>query len=577
MPDDLQGMISPELYEHIDLCAEQIWYWRTHLDCFIVDYLNIKLYDTQRVIAREIGNSWDVSVAMNRGYGKTWLLAVCAVALAILWPDTPIAVVSNTAIQANLLLQKIDREILPNEDIQREIDYGVGRGIRIKDNGNSVIFFKNGSRIMSFVLGHKGTSALGQRAKILIIDEAKLIDDAIVNKVLKPITSYKRPIYHRIPGFADYKSKVINISSAFFKSCDYYGRFKNTLKRMARGEEGSFACAVNFESCIRIGLQDAEFYEREQESMSPVEFAMEYGSVFVGAADDSVFPYSLTEPCRTLTSIELSQPKDSTCRYVISVDLAGPNDSATADNSCISVLKMIEKTSGRWQKHLVWMRTYRGWTQRQLAEEIRRIYLRFPNTVRITFDRNGLGVGMTDLLDQPWTYEDERGNRREMLPLVPHDASVNYPANKILYPFVATNALNEEMAQVMLRNLNDMDLRLPAVSTTMQIDSAYSRIQDDADDEKTKKEKKRRTVLLTEEALVFKEADSLQAEMGNIVCRRGAKGNSLYDTALSTQKKDRYSSLAMGMWHIDQIENYERRMGYVASDASIPVFIGNFY
>lgn len=577
MREDLIGTLSPEMYENLDLCAKQIWYWRTHLDVFIVDYLKIKLYDTQRVIAREIGNSWDISIAMNRGYGKTWLLAVCSVALAILWPDTPIAVVSKTAVQANLLLQKIDREILPNDDLKRELDFSVGRGIRIKDNGNSVIFFKNGSRIMSFVLGHNGSSALGQRAKILIIDEAKLIEDAIVNKVLKPITSYRRPIFHKVEGFVDYNSKVINISSAFFKSCDYFGRFKKTLKRMARGEPGSFACALNFESCVRIGLQDMEFYEREQESMSPVEFAMEYGTVFVGASDNSVFPYSLTEPCRTLTSIELVQPKESKCKYVISVDLAGPSDASTADNSCISVLKIIEKSSGKWQKHLVWIGAYRGWTQRQLAEEIRRIYLRFPNTIQIIYDRNGLGLGMAELLDQPWTYEDEKGNMRELPPLVAHDTNPRYPCLKILYPFVATNTLNGLMAQVLLRNFDDQDIRLPAVSTSIESSATHSRIIDAADDEMTKREKKRRTALLTDELMVYKETDALQAELGNIVCRIGAQGHTLYETAMSTQKKDRYTSLAMGMWYIDQLESSARRSSYSEANNTIPVFVGDFW
>lgn len=41
---------------NIDAWAKQIIYWRTHLDAFIVDYLGVKLKDTQRVIARQFGN-----------------------------------------------------------------------------------------------------------------------------------------------------------------------------------------------------------------------------------------------------------------------------------------------------------------------------------------------------------------------------------------------------------------------------------------------------------------------------------------------------------------------------------------
>lgn len=38
------------------LWAKQVLYWRTHLDCFIVEYLGVKLKDTQRVVARAFGN-----------------------------------------------------------------------------------------------------------------------------------------------------------------------------------------------------------------------------------------------------------------------------------------------------------------------------------------------------------------------------------------------------------------------------------------------------------------------------------------------------------------------------------------
>ena len=40
----------------IEMRREQMLFWRTHLDVFIVDVLGIKLKDTQRVIARALGN-----------------------------------------------------------------------------------------------------------------------------------------------------------------------------------------------------------------------------------------------------------------------------------------------------------------------------------------------------------------------------------------------------------------------------------------------------------------------------------------------------------------------------------------
>lgn len=574
----LKDLVSPELYEHLDTCATQIWYWRTHLDVFIEQYLHIKLFDLQKVIARMVGNGNDEAYALSRGQGKTWLLAVCSVAMAILWPDSPIISVSNTAPQANLLLEKIRDEILPNEDITREIDYSTGKGIKIRQSGRSSISVKNGSRILSLVLGKEGNSILGQRGKMVVIDEAKLIPSSICNKAIGPVLNYKRPVFYQLreQGFQDYTSKVINISSAYFSSCDFYQRFKTTMKKMAGGDKGAFACALDFNSCIRMGMQDADYYERERSRMSSVEFAMEYGSIFVGASDNTVFPYSLTEPCRVLDHVEVAQPKGSTSRYVIAADVAGDGNYDTADNSVIGVIKIVERQNGRWNKHLVWLGAYRGLSQRQIAEEIRRVYLRFPNTVGIVYDANAIGRGLESLFDQPWTYEDDKGNNVEMPPLLSYNSTASYKSIKILHPFIATNSLNAQMVGILTRNFEDHELMLPIPSNTVENISLLPRLEDDDDTPEETDVKRKRTMLLTEEAMVYKEADELQAELGNIVGRMSAQGNMVFGTAISTQRKDRFSAVAMGMFLVDQMETSERRDEYKADDGDeIPFSVGN--
>ena len=574
----LESMLSPEMLEHIDLCAWQIWYWRRHLDVFIQEYLHIKLFDLQQVIARAIGNGDYIMLALLRGSGKTWLLAVCATALAILWPESPIISVSNTAEQANLLLKKIEDELLPNADLAREIDYGTGKGIKINTNGKSRVSFKDGSNIRTAVLGHGGNSALGLRGKIMIVDEAKLIPDSIVNKVLRPILSYKRRVYYAMEkrGFVDYPSKIINISSAYFKTCDYYGRFKIGVRRMALGDTRSFACALDFKTTIRWGIEDEDFYERAKEDMSSVEFACEYGTIFVGASDNSVFPYSLTEPCRVLSSVEISQPKGSTSQYIISTDVAGDGDAESADNSSISVIKLIERSNGRLHKHLVWMGTYRGITQRQLAEEIRKAYLRFPNTIRVVYDANAIGRGIKSLLDEPYSYEDGSGNKKELPPIVPFDSLVSYRSLKILYPFIGTNDINSQMVSVVLRNFEDQEFLLPVPSIESKTASVKARLSDDGDSEEETKEKRRRTMLMTEEAYIYREVDELQAELGNIVRRMTAQGRPIYGTAISTQRKDRFSSVGMAMYNIDAIEEAMKKDFYSKNvGSSIPIFVGN--
>ncbi|WP_418230869.1 hypothetical protein [Butyricicoccus sp.] len=46
-------------------------------------------------------------VVKSRGYGKTWLTALCCIAMGVLYPGSLIAVVSGTAEQATLIVKKI--------------------------------------------------------------------------------------------------------------------------------------------------------------------------------------------------------------------------------------------------------------------------------------------------------------------------------------------------------------------------------------------------------------------------------------------------------------------------------------
>ena len=80
-------------------------------------------------------------------------------------------------------------------------------------------------------------------------------------------------------------------------------------------------------------------------------------------------------------------------------------------------------------------------------------------------------------------------------------------------------------------------------------------------------------MLLTEEAMVYKETDELQAELGNIVGRMSAQGNMVYGTAVSTQRKDRFSAVAMGMFLIDRMETTERRSDYASDDEDMPFVV----
>ncbi len=362
-------------------------------------------------------------VVKSRGYGKTWLTALCCIAMGVLYPGSLIAVVSGTAEQATLIVKKIQDYFIRNPEIMREIQCDGHRPVQLSRN-KGVCTLKNGSKIESYSVG----TMRGNRAKIMVIDESPEVKADDLDAVIGPVRNTKRDICHQ-RGIADYPSKTISITSACLKSNYFYSMFVSTLRDFAKGSTGSFACALDYRSAARVGITDMEFFRKEQRKMPEAKFAMEYGSIFVGAESGSMFPYDLTEGCRTLRQVEYAQPSGSSSDYVIGVDLATSTD-RKADNAVICVVKLADMENGAYLKKLVYLRSYHGKRLDGLAEEVRRTFSRFPRTTRIVFDHRGLGDAFPQFLAQPWidpesgkeyppwTLDDERTIIHNAVPIL---------------------------------------------------------------------------------------------------------------------------------------------------------------
>ena len=528
--------------KNFDAWSKQIWYWRTHLDRFIEEYFKVKLKPSQRVDARIIGNFRNVDLVKNRGAGKTWLIAVCVLALGVLYPGSLIAVISSTAEQAVLVVKKIEEKFLVYPDIVREINASRhNRPVAINPH-KGICWLKSGSKIESYSMG----TLRGNRAKILICDEAPDIPKNDLDAVAKPIMNETRDICIQ-RDINDYDSKIVSITSACLKNNYFYTSFMNILKRMAAGETGCFAWAMTYKEAVREGISKQSFFDDQRKDMTEEKFKMEFESIFLGAAEGSVFPFELTDKCRTLTDVEVAQPAKSTSEYVMSLDIA-TSSSSNADNAALITFKLVELENGGYLKQIVRIQTFKGKRLDALATELRRNLVRFPNTVKVIVDVRGLGDAFPQFLCKPWT-DPETG--KEYPPLVRDDEpSIIDNAVPLIRPFIATNLLNQQM-------VNATTIALEQESIQMPINSRYivnNKIADRDDDAEGSGKK-----LTTIEKAVFIEADALQIEMGNIIGRAGANGNVLFDVEKSTQHKDRVSALMMGVLYISGLEETRKR------------------
>lgn len=505
----------------------------SHLDIFIEDaFPPIKLTRDQHVIAREFGKADDAKIVQNRGAGKTWLTALCCHAICVLYPGSPVAVCSGTAAQATLVLGKLKQLADQNSNIAAELSASNARSLVQLGKDKGVANYKNGSRIESFAIG----SMRGQRAKVIVVDECPEVSQADQDAIVSPIKNYRRDISFNY-GFKDYPSKTISITSACEKTNDFYGDFLRVMRDMAKGSRTAFACALDYKAASANGITEMDFFLKQKEKLPASVFAMEYESIFVGAASNSAFPYDLTQGCRTLTKVELEQPKGSKSRYVAALDIA-TSEATEADNSVLSVLKFTEKSDGTFSKKLVYMRSFHGCGLDTLAVEARKvIHLMFPNIEKFIYDARGLGDSFSKFMDEAWIDND---TGREFPPLVDDDTpNVSVVARQALHPVRAIQTFNQRMAVGMRVALEKHQLELPMNSRIVQA----KRAEEDASKPMT-----------PQEMAIFLEADALQFEMGNIIAKVSASGNVLYDTPRNTLHKDRYSSLAMALDFVNQLE-----------------------
>ena len=205
---------------------------------------------------------------------------------------------------------------------------------------------------------------------------------------------------------------MIYISSAWLKTCDLYQKFLNFYHSMISGDKHYFVASLDYKVGIDAGLFSQEEIDIEKESpdMSLDKFAYEYEGTFVGSSNDSYYPYSLTNKCRVLDRCELLQPKKTQYSYVITHDVA-VSTKAGSDNSCTHVIKLIPKSNGTFDKHVVFTKTLNGASlkeQRDLLREL--LHIRFPNTEKLVIDVRSAGQGLLSLLEEPWSPRPERGD-----------------------------------------------------------------------------------------------------------------------------------------------------------------------
>jgi hypothetical protein len=541
---DNSNSYDPIKEQSIDVEAwiEFISYYRYYIDEFATDILGLKLYPFQRVILRAMAKYQNIMLICCRGLTKSWISAVFFICMAILYPGIKLGIASGKGQQArNVIIQKIKGELSKNENIAREILFPIKTG-----SDDCVVNFKNGSEIRAIVLGQNqsGDSARSWRFHAILIDEARLVKDDIIEEILIPMTKTKRPI--AIEHGEIEKGKVIFISSAYLKTSDLYKRFKYHYEKMLEGSRDYYTCTLPYQVGVEAGIfeEDDILKELDKPTMTKDKFDYEYNAIFVGSSGESYYPYELTEACRKLEKCELEQPKKCTNEFIIVHDVA-ISDAKDSDNACTHVIKLKPRPNGTYIKEVIMTKTHSGMplpAQRDFLREL--VHRKFPNCIKLVIDMRGNGEPLPSLFYETWEYTDEKTKQTiEYPPLVLDDDEKGKQlkgAVPLIRGITATVLSNNTMYTYMKSSFEDQSIRL--LLSSAEMDAAYKSEE-----------------ISLEEFANFIQTDLLIQELSNIKQSTSNAGNIVYDRIVKTKKRDRATSLAYGLSVVNEMEQYNRK------------------
>lgn len=430
-------------------------YYRYFPHVFVEEYLGIKLKLFQKILLYFMMHYNYFMYLAARGQGKTWLTAVFCCVRAILFPKSKIILSSGTKSQSIEVIEKIDDLRKESPNLKREISY-----LNVNVN-NAKVEFHNGSWIKVVA---SNDSARSKRANVLIVDEFRMVDFDIINKVLRKfLTAPRNPKYLEKPQYKHLqeRNKEIYLSSCWYKSHWSWKRFLTFVKNMVRGKK-YFACGLPYQLSLAENLLMKEqiLDEMSEDDFDPIGWSMEMECLFFGESESAYFKFEELEGSRRMVK-PIFPPdyykmlRDSKFKYpmkepdeirFVSCDIATMSGSQN-DVSAFIVFRLKPYRSG-YKRQVVYIETISGGHTEMQAMRIRQI-LRDFDCDYIVLDTQSAGIGVYDQLCKD-TFDKETGEEYQALSCMNDERmaercmSPNAP--KIIYSVKANQAFNSAIA-----------------------------------------------------------------------------------------------------------------------------------
>lgn len=448
-------------------------FYRSNPHRFCRDYLNIDLKLFQAILIYMMNISNYFMYIASRGQGKSFLLAVFCCVRCILYPETQVCITAAARSQSVNVLEKIITILLPNSDNLK---------LEIKSwsttNNNAYIEFHNGSRIKVVTANDKARS---NRSNIILIDEFRMVDLNVINKVIRKFnTAPRQPKYLNRPEYKHLteRNKEFYLSSAWFKSHWSFEKLKAYCVNLINDEKKYFVCGLPYQLAIKENLLDAGQVadEMSEADFSEISWAMEMETLWFGDDEGSLFAYDDISKNRNLktaiypTNIVKLQDKKIKIpqllpneRRILSADIALlASKKQNNDAASIFINSAIPTSSNRYVGNMIYTENHEGLLTSELALIIRRLFDMYHCT-DLALDVRGLGVGVFDSLICD-IYDTELGITYSALSCcndpVYAERCKDRNAPKVIWAIQATAQFNNDMYLSLRKGFKEKQINL---------------------------------------------------------------------------------------------------------------------
>lgn len=361
----------------------------------------------------------------------------------------------------------------------------------------------------------------------------------IIGEVLLPLLANNRKGADGNVSKHELHKQLMYVTTASSRQSYAWEQLFSVMVDMARGKSAfvignDFTLPVMFEQLDKDYIDDV----KKDPSMSPLQFAREYMSVWTGSSENSLVQLKDLEKCRVLTTAEFGAVKGSH-QYIISVDVARSEKKKTA-TTAIVVFKLIPRGDGTFFKQLVNVQTYKG--NMHFDEQsiyIKELVDKFKASM-VIIDANGLGSGLVDSMvkeDKYPSYSVTNDSDYDKYKL-PNSLPLIFNVKSNSKETKASNIHNHFMASIAN---HDLKLLIP--------DSTLKEKFKNKDQEK-----------LAEILAPYIETGYFVDEVMNLIYE--ARGNTTVVKRVSgSMEKDRYSAVSYGMYYVylEEQKNKQRK------------------